>query len=120
MPVGERADEVVDVPDPVPVALAVDRRFDFGNPVDGLQPVAVRGTDWIDHHLAVRQPSRPREARARQNRLPPRDAAPHVDAGIARLAFVRKKLLADNRVDAVASDRGATADGGADGTPGTR
>ncbi len=107
------ADEIVDRAWPVPVALAIDRRLDFGDPVDQLQPVGAGGADRIDHHLAVRQPSRPHHAGARQHRLPARHAAPHVDAGIARLAFVRKKLLADRRIDAVAGDRDATAHGAA-------
>src|SRR5258708_30431281 len=68
-------------------------------------------TDRIDHHLAVRQPARPHHAGARQYRLPSRHAAPHVDAGIARFALVREKLLADRGVDAVAGDRGTAAYG---------
>src|SRR6202043_2036327 len=56
-------------------------------------------------------PSRPDHACARQDRLPSRDPAPHVDAGITRLAFAGEKLLADRRADAVAGDRGAAADG---------
>src|SRR6185436_630566 len=44
-------------------------------------------------------------ARARQNRLPAGHPAPHVDAGVVRLAFVRVELLADDRMDAVARDR---------------
>ena len=113
MPVGKRADEVVDRARPVPVALAVDRSLDFSDPVDELQPVGAGGADRIDHHLAVRHPSRTHHAGARQHRLPAGDAAPHVDAGITRLALVRKKLLADSGVDAVAGDRGPAAHGAA-------
>src|SRR6201999_793287 len=68
----------------------------------------------IDHHLAVRHPPCPHHAGAGQYRLPSRHAAPHVNAGIAWLAFVRKELLADGRIDAVAGDHGAAADRAAD------
>src|SRR5436305_661187 len=64
MPIGERADEIGDCARPVPVALAVGRCLDFGHPVDELQAVGVRGANRIDHHLAVRQPSRPHHAGA--------------------------------------------------------
>ena len=112
MPVGEGADEIVERTGPVPVALAIVRRFDFGDPVDELQPVRVHGADRIDHHLAMRQPAGAHHAGARQHRPPARHAAPHVDAGIARLALVRKKLLADRGIDAVAGDRHTAAHGG--------
>ncbi len=111
MPVGERADEVVERAGAVPVALAIVRRLDLGDPVDQLQAVGAGLADRIDHHLAMRQPARAHHARARQHRLPPRHAAPHVDAGIARLAFVGEELLADRRIDAVAGDRDAAAHG---------
>jgi len=113
MPVGERADEIVDRAGPVPVALAINRGFDFGHPVDQLQAVITGSTDRIDHHLAMRQPSRPHHAGAGQNRFPSRHPAPHVDAGIARLAFAGEKLLAHRRIDAVAGDRDAAAHVGA-------
>jgi hypothetical protein len=44
-------------------------------------------------------------ARAREDRRPARHAAPHVDAGIARLAFARIKLFSKDGIDAVAGDR---------------
>src|SRR5215813_7452043 len=53
----------------------------------------------------MRQPAGAHHACAREDRPPACHAAPHVDAGIARLAFVRKELLADRRIDAVAGDR---------------
>src|SRR5260370_41805405 len=65
--------------------------------------------DRIDHHLAVRQPSRPHHAGAGQYRLPSRHAAPHVDAGIAWFSFIREKPFADRGIDAVAGDGGAPA-----------
>src|ERR1700738_4541351 len=65
----------------------------------------------------MRQTSRPHHAGVRQHRLPSRHASPHVDAGIARFALAREKLLADRGVDAVAGDRGATAYGAAIGAP---
>src|SRR5262249_2753471 len=110
---GERADEIVARSGAVPVALAVIRRLDFGDPVDELQAVRARGADRIDHHLSVRQPTGAPHARARQDRLPARRAAPHVDAGITRLAFVGIELLAHRRIDAVAGDGDATARGDA-------
>ena len=59
MPVGECGDEIVERARPVPVALAVVRRLDLGDPVDELQPVGVGTADRIDHHLAMRsQPAR--------------------------------------------------------------
>ena len=111
MPVGKGADEIVERTGTVPVALAITPRFDFGDPVDELQAVRVRGTDRIDHHLAMRQPAGAHHAGARQHRPPARHAAPHVDAGIARLAFVGKELLANRRIDAVAGDRHTAAHG---------
>ena len=114
MPVGERADEILDRTGPGPVALAIGLCLDFGHPIDELQPVRAGGlTDRIDHHLAVRQPASPHHAGARQHRFPSRHAAPHVDAGIARFAFAREKLLADRGIDAVAGDGGTTAYGAA-------
>src|SRR5438874_6895758 len=56
MPVGEGADEILDRASPVPVALEIVRRLDFGHPVNKLEPVSTGGADRIDHHLAVRQP----------------------------------------------------------------
>src|SRR5580692_111018 len=109
MPIGERAEEVVERAWAIPVAPAIDGSFDLGDPVDELQAVMARLADRVDHHLAMRQPTRACQTCARQDRLPPRDAAPHVDAGIARFALIGEKLLADDRVDAVAGDRGAAA-----------
>src|SRR5260221_12511436 len=97
MPVGEGADEIPDRASPVPVALEIIRRLDFGHPIDELQSVWAGGVDRIDHHLAVRQPSRPYHAGAGQYWFPSRHAAPHVDAGIARLALAGEKLLAGRR-----------------------
>ena len=118
MPVGKSADEIVERARAIPVAPAIVGRLDLGDPVDELQAVAAGFTDRVDHHLAMRQPARARQARARQDRLPPRDAAPHVDAGIARLALIGEKLLADHRIDAVAGNRGASAHALADGIAG--
>src|SRR3984957_7603930 len=115
MPVGEGADEIAERACAIPVAPAIVGRLDFGDPVDELQAVTAGLTDRIDHHLAMRQPAGARHACARQDRFPPCDAAPHVDAGITRLAFVEKKLLADYRIDAVAGNRRATAYALADG-----
>src|SRR5664279_4788389 len=105
MPVGEGADEIDQGASPVPVTFEIARRFDFGDPVDKLQSIAVDGADRVDHHLAMRQPAGTYQAGAREDRLPARDAAPHVDAGIAGLAFVREELLAEDGIDAVAGDR---------------
>src|SRR6476646_5290704 len=109
MPVGKSTDEIPDRAPPVPVALEIVRRLDFGHPVDELQSVSTGGADRIDHHLAVRQPPRPHHAGAGQYWFPARHAAPHVDAGIARLALAGEKLLADRGIDAIAGDRGAAA-----------
>src|SRR5260221_12021518 len=104
MPVGEGTDEIPDRASPVPVALEIIRRLDFGHPIDELQSVWAGGVDRIDHHLAVRQQSRPYHAGAGQYWFPSRHAAPHVDAGIARLALAGEKLLADRGGDAIAGD----------------
>ena len=59
---------------------------------------------WVDDHLAGRKPPGPDHVGAGKERLPPRRAAPHVDARIARRALVREELPAHRRMDAVAGD----------------
>src|SRR5260370_27571998 len=77
--------------------------FFFFQAEDGIRDSSVTGVQtcalpiWIDHHLAVRQPPRPHHAGAGQYWFPSRHTAPHVDAGIARLALAGEKLLADRR-----------------------
>ena len=106
VPIGIGIDEVGERSRPVPIALrAVLRRFDFRDPVDELPPCGVDVVaDRVDHHLAVGKPAGAHHAGARQERLPGRHAAPHVDARVARLAFMRMQLLADDRMQPVAAD----------------
>jgi hypothetical protein len=81
------------------------RRLDFGDPVDELPALRIDVVaDRIDHHLAMREPAGPNHARPRKKRRPRRHAAPHVDAGIARLVFVRMQLPAHDRVQAIAAN----------------
>ena len=65
MPVGEGGQKIAERARPVPVALAIDRGFDLGHPVDQLQSIRAGMADRINHHLAVRQPSGPYHAGAR-------------------------------------------------------
>ena len=113
MPIGKGADEIVKRAGPGPVTLAIVGRFDLRDPVDQLLAVGVSGTDRIDHHLAVRHPAGAHHAGARQHRLPAGHAAPHVDSGIARFAFLGIELLANRGIDPIARDRDAAAHGGA-------
>src|SRR5258708_16571698 len=98
MPVGEGHDEIPDRASPVPVALEIVRRLDFGHPIDELQSVWAGGADRIDHHLAVRQPSPPYHAGAGQYWFPSRHPPPHVYAGKPRFAPPSKKLLPDSAI----------------------
>src|SRR5262245_20691561 len=54
-------------------------------------------------------PADPDHARARQERLPARDSAPHVDPGILGWPLVRKELFAQDRVNAFSADDDAAA-----------
>jgi hypothetical protein len=96
-----------------PVAHRGLGRVDLGDPVHELVAFGIDVVaDRVDHHLSDREPARAHHARARKKRLPSRGAAPHVHARIARCAFVGVELLAQGRVDAVATDGHGAAHGG--------
>src|SRR5206468_1611232 len=103
--VGECTDEILESPVAIPVARPMLRCLDLGNPVDELQPGGVDVVaNRVDHHLAVGEPAGADHAGAVQYRRPPRDAAPHVDAGVPRRTFLRMQLPADNGMQSVAGD----------------
>ncbi len=105
MPVVKNVDEVVELAGAIPVSSLIVRGRDLGNPVDELAAFAVDVVaDRVDHHLARREPAGADVARASAIRLPARDAAPHVDAGIHRLTFIGMELLANDGMKAIAGN----------------
>ena len=106
VPVGDAVDEILEPAGTVPVALGlVVGRLDIEDPIDELAAFGVDiVADRIDQNLGDVEPADAHHAGAGEVGLPARDAAPHIDAGIARRAFVRIELLANHRVDAFATD----------------
>src|SRR4051812_6527966 len=97
-------DEVLDARGAIPVPRLVVGRLDFPQPVDELAALLVDAVAYrVVHQLARLEPACPHHAGAREHRLPARDPAPHVDAGITRRAFGRIELLANDRMYSVAT-----------------
>jgi hypothetical protein len=65
--------------------------------------------DGIDHDLRMGEPADADHGGDVEDRRPARHAAPHIDTGVDRLAFVGVELLADHRVNAVGADDGSAA-----------
>src|SRR5262245_5635932 len=98
------ADEILHPRGTVPVPALVLRRLDLPQPVHELPAFGVDAVaDRVVNELAGREPAGARHARAGQDRLPARHAAPHVDPAVARLAFIGVELPADHGVNAVAA-----------------
>ena len=93
MPVGHGRQEVFQTAAAIPVARLVDRRLDVADPVHQLAAFGVDiVADRVDQQLGRMVPADADHAGAGQERLPARDAAPHVDAGIFRRPSFDKAL----------------------------
>jgi hypothetical protein len=113
VPVGEGADEVVQIAPAVPVPRDVVRRLDLGHPVQQLAALAVHVVDdRVDDELAAVEPAGAHHARPGQERPADGHTAPHVDARIPGFALARVELPADGRMHAVAGDDDVRADTG--------
>src|SRR6476659_8562447 len=103
-------DEIVEPSWAVPVVFLIFGRLDIDDPVDELAAFRIdRVADRIEQQLRWTMPADAYHAGAGENRLPPRHAAPHVDAGIFRGTFVGIEPLAQHRMNALAAHHDAAA-----------
>src|SRR5262245_45576228 len=110
MPTRHRRQKVLQSPAPIPVARLVLLRLDVAHPIHKLPALGVDIiADRIDQKLRGVMPANADHARARQDRLPARNTAPHIDPGIFGRPLVRKELLAQDRMNAFSADDDAAA-----------
>src|SRR5712691_7635243 len=109
-PVEVVADEVLEAPALVPVVLGPAVLLHLAGPIERLRAVRMIA-DRIDYKFPGAQRPGPRHARAGEEGLAARHAAPQVDAAEERPSFLRIELTPHRRVESVAGDRDIGAHG---------
>ena len=104
VPVGEGGDKILEAARPVPIPAPVVGGLEFGDPVDELAAVGMVA-HRVNHHLAGAEPASAHHAGAGQKGWLAGHPAPHVDAGIDRLALVGVELPAHGRMNTVAGNQ---------------